>query len=469
MQAALSVRYPDPVADLSSAIKRFQRFAGLPETGVIDNQTRSVMSLSRCGVPDTDRDYGPHQRHKRFVLAGSPWPTRNLKYYFRNFTRHLTPSALRSVVKTAAKLWSDVSPLMISETLVSSDAQIRLQYSTRHHGDNFPFDGVGGVLAHAFYPHSGALAGEVHFDDDERWTQESRDGTNIKQVTTHEIGHALGLGHSNEPGSVMSPFYSGYSPQFRLGNDDILGIRKLYDPDGQVTESSAAVTSADITPTSRPDVQPCHNAAVDAATAFRATTYFFKGTSYIVVDNSTGLPTIRNGYPRPLRADWPSLASVERIDAALYVPAQSDDTAHLYLFKDDRYWRFSSWPTTNQLDAGYPRLIRDGFPGVPNNLDAAFVWGKRRRIYFVKGSQYYRYTRKLGVHADYPKPLSLWRGLPTESSISAAFQAANAATYFFTGQHFYRFNDVAFNVDNRQPLSTAEHWFGCSQRTAEKQ
>ena len=33
MQAALSVRYPDPVADLSSAIKRFQRFAGLPETG----------------------------------------------------------------------------------------------------------------------------------------------------------------------------------------------------------------------------------------------------------------------------------------------------------------------------------------------------------------------------------------------------------------------------------------------------
>jgi len=56
------------------------------------------------------------------------------------------------------------------------------------------------------------------------------------------------------------------------------------------------------------------------------------GTSYIVVDNSSGLPTIRSGYPRPLGAEWPSLRHVQRLDAALYVLATSDDTAHLYLF-----------------------------------------------------------------------------------------------------------------------------------------
>ena len=77
----------------------------------------------------------------------------------------------------AAQMWSAVSPLTIRETAQSDDADIRLQYSTSQHGDNFPFDRRGGVLAHAFYPHSGALAGEVHFDDDERWTHRQQHGT----------------------------------------------------------------------------------------------------------------------------------------------------------------------------------------------------------------------------------------------------------------------------------------------------
>jgi len=52
----------------------------------------------------------------------------------------------------------------------------------------------------------------------------------------------------------------------------------------------------------------------------------------------------------------------------------------------DRYWRYSRWPATNQLDNGYPRIIGEGFPGVPDNLDAAFVWGKDRHVYFIKGN-----------------------------------------------------------------------------------
>jgi len=58
----------------------------------------------------------------------------------------------------------------------------------------------------------------------------------------------------------------------------------------------------------------------------------------------------------------------------------------IFFVQGERYWRYSGWPGTRQLDAGYPRLIGDGFPGVPSDLDAAFVWGKRRHIYFIKGT-----------------------------------------------------------------------------------
>ena len=57
------------------------------------------------------------------------------------------------------------------------------------------------------------------------------------------------------------------------------------------------------------------------------------GTSYVIVDNGTGQPRVRSGYPRQLSVDWPSLRGVDRLDAAVYIDATSDDTAHLYLFR----------------------------------------------------------------------------------------------------------------------------------------
>ena len=57
-----------------------------------------------------------------------------------------------------------------------------------------------------------------------------------------------------------------------------------------------------------------------------------------------------------------------------------------YLFSKDQYWRF----TNKNRDSGYPKPISKGFAGIPNFIDAAFVWSGNGLIYFFKNGDYYR-------------------------------------------------------------------------------
>ena len=52
------------------------------------------------------------------------------------------------------------------------------------------------------------------------------------------------------------------------------------------------------------------------------------------------------------------------------------------------YWKFSD---VGKIDAGYPRQLDKGFPGIPSNADAAFVWPSDDQIYFLKGSNYQKF------------------------------------------------------------------------------
>jgi hypothetical protein len=92
---------------------------------------------------------------------------------------------------------------------------------------------VNGVLAHAFFPppNSGPLAGDIHFDDAKMFTLDLRPGSSaqpldLATVAAHEIGHALGLDHSQVNSAVMAPIYVG--SRRALTQDDIDGVRGIY-------------------------------------------------------------------------------------------------------------------------------------------------------------------------------------------------------------------------------------------------
>jgi matrixin/putative peptidoglycan binding protein len=208
----------------STLLKRFQRKHGLKETGQFDSATREAMTTTRCGLPDMSNGVD--------FATTCAWNRCNLTFAFDVGTNDIPLQGEFQAVRNAFSTWASVVNFTFTEVAPGANPDVLIGWRPANDPDH---NMVGGVLAHADFPPgcsvvTNTLPKPVHFDDTEHtWNIGAAPNTfDVETVALHELGHILGLAHSNVAGSVMFPSVSSNFTKRALTQDDIDGIRSLY-------------------------------------------------------------------------------------------------------------------------------------------------------------------------------------------------------------------------------------------------
>ncbi|XP_037661258.1 matrix metalloproteinase-21 [Choloepus didactylus] len=431
-----ALRAPSPGgAALAEAVRAFQRALGLPASGALDAATLRAMNRPRCGEPDAP---APRARRRRSPQPqGQPGRARSqafakttLKWRLvsEGYSGQLSADEQRHILQLAFRMWSEVMPLEFEEDLSGPGAlvDIKLGFGRgRHLGCPRAFDGSGQEFAHAW------SLGDIHFDDDEHFTPPTSDaGISLLKVAVHEIGHVLGLPHTYRTGSIMQPNYIPQEPAFELDWSDRKAIQKLY---GSCEGSFDTVFDW---------IRKERNQYGELMLRF--STYFFRNSWYWLYENRNN--RTRYGDPIQILTGWHGIPT-QNLDAFVHIWTWRRDER--YFFKGNQYWRYDSDKdqahTEDEQGKSYPKLISEGFPGIPSPLDTAFYDRRKQLIYFFKESLVFAFDINTNqVLNSYPRkiikvfPAIIPQNHPFRNIDSAYYSYAHNSLFFFKGNTYWK-------------------------------
>ncbi|XP_072229712.1 matrix metalloproteinase-17 [Leuresthes tenuis] len=470
---------------IENAIRVMQRFGGVQETGLLDSETIKLMSTPRCSLPDIvggEDMRKRRRRRKRYALSGLKWHKTDLTWSIHSYptpsnSPGLPNNLVDNILTHAFKAWGDVAPLSFHKLLrdsrgASAEGDIRVSFARLLHDDGYPFDGLGGTLAHAFFPGRDEVAGDTHFDDHEIWSYGGdSSSTDLFTVAVHEFGHALGLSHSSTDPSIMRPYYQGSIgdiSKFKLAMDDRLAIQQLYgvrdsgQPGGVDPEPPHLPSPPPPRPTQHFDssyLERCQG-GFDAIANIRGEVFFFRGAQFWRTKRDGSLLSLK---PAQIKNFWTGLPpNTKKIDAVY--ERKSDN--RIIFFIGSQYWVFKDTAAMS----GYPRPLSDwGMKtksgALVDRVDAAFIWAHNGKTYLFSGGQFWRFdeSQKSGQvpkqpEPGYPRDNSLWGGMPTHMDDIISWGEGDA--YFFKDS-FYWVMTGELTQDIVTPKSTAVDWLRC--------
>lgn len=156
------------------------------------------------------------------------WSFATLPGVIYSFDAAISSPAYQALIRAAFDAWEAVANIDFVEVADSAAVDIRLGWDA--------YDGAGGTVGEATYNYSPNGSGygtltyaEIVFDTAETWSTDRNfvGGTQMNFFTTavHEIGHAIGLGHSADVNAIM---YFATNSTINLTADDISGVRTIY-------------------------------------------------------------------------------------------------------------------------------------------------------------------------------------------------------------------------------------------------